>query len=121
MFRIQKPDRPEQSDIAQAIRFRRITINDCAIDRAVGSGEGTGIYQHAPYPPRVANRLGTGRELEWDGKDGADSFGHSIAHRNIDELNVVDDLAAFLLAIDLFFVADEMPVGILPTVTHRGG
>ena len=36
-------------------------------------------------------------------------------------MNVVDDLAAFLLSVFLFFIADEVTVRVLPAMAYRDG
>src|SRR5258708_30868170 len=114
MIRLQQPGCAQQSDVAQTIRFGGEAIDNGAVDRAVGRGVRTWIYKHSSYLPGISDRLRARRKLEWDGQVGADPFGHSITHGDVNQLDVVNDLAAFLLAIHLLLVADDMPVAILP-------
>ena len=46
---------------------------------------------------------------------------NGVAQTNINNVNVIDHLAPFLLAIDLLNIPYEMLVGILPAMTYRGG
>ena len=70
---------------------------------------------------RIPDRLRARRELERDTERETDSLGHGIAYGEVNNVDVVDDLAPFLLAIDLLDIPDEMLVGMLPAITYRGG
>src|SRR5436309_13768073 len=123
MIGIQQPDRPQQFEVAQAIRGGFKTINNRAVDCAVGGGERTWVKEHSGGRifPSIPDRLRARRELEGNTEREIDSLGRSIAYGEVNHVDVVDDLASFLFAIDLLNIPYEMLVGILPAMTDRDG
>ena len=49
----------------------------------------------------------------------AEARGEGVGEANIDEVRIVDFLAAFRLALFLFYVADKHSVGVQPAIADR--
>ena len=94
VIRVQHPGCAQQFHVAQPDRF------------GLKAGENS--------PRRVVgpDHLRPRRELERDGERGRDAFGNGVAQREVKDANVVDDLAAFGLALFLLFIL--IGGGILP-------
>ena len=95
-----------------------ISINDRPVRHACRRWIRARVDELSILPPRIAHCLRSRRELKRNTQCSCESFSNPIACSYVDQVNVVDDLAAFLFTIDLLFVPDKMLVGILPAMAY---
>ena len=69
-------------------------------------------------PVRVAYGSGPGRDLDGEAERYAVALCEGVRDAEVEEIEVVDDLAVLPLAIRILMVACEMPVRPLPPVTE---
>jgi|SRR5438128_10782864 len=70
-------------------------------------------HRRAKPPRRFVADCDKAREM--------DSLGRSIAYGEVNHVDVIDDLAPFLSAINLLNIPYEMLIGILPAMTYPEG